>query len=531
MNESGTTVRGTALLTKALDIVELIAESDNRLKFKDIAERTGHSKSTLYRILSALGGRGMIDLDRRDQSYVLGPKFTEMAGSINSSSDLIAVSAASLKGLAEQHGENINLAILIGTAQLTISRWHGRLAEPFPSPLGERKPLHSTGLGKALLASLDDEELARLLPQLRMTPYTDKTHTSTETLIADLEMVRARGFAIDDNEIIDGVTCIAAPIMSEAGKPLAAVSITGPTHRMPPARQFELASVLRRTTDHISQLLVPRQHVVTSISNTITDRGHSEIIDLRAFSSVVVPGSVTQSGFAWFDGPSGSLLHREGPIQEVLLRLDQIDAAYAVTPELITVLSGSQLHVVRSAKDIEVQDAPEVLHGALAFRRLAEDDFVFLRSGGLWRCGPQIDAELQAVFPGLSDAAGFDLSPDGSQIVAISASDGTLVTFPLNAPEAAQSFTLPTGGPPSGVAFDLDGGVWIARALSWALVYVDVSSGASVEIPVPVPTVRGLTAGATPRTVIAGSERLSLSQSLLDVAPASGGVLTVSLRA
>ena len=109
MNEPTVPVRGTALLTKALDIVELISDSDNRLKFKDIAERTGHSKSTLYRILSALSARGMIDIDQRDQSYVLGPKFTEMAGSINSSPDLSAVSSGPVKGPAQQYGERLKL--------------------------------------------------------------------------------------------------------------------------------------------------------------------------------------------------------------------------------------------------------------------------------------------------------------------------------------------------------------------------------------------------------------------------------------
>lgn len=258
MNEPTAPVRGTALLTKALDIVELISDSDNRLKFKDIAERTGHSKSTLYRILSALSARGMIDIDQRDQSYVLGPKFTEMAGSINSSSDLIAVSAGPLKALADQHGESVNLSILLGTAQVTISRWQGRLAQPFHAPLGERKPLYATGLGKCLLAFLPEQEREALMPRIRLAAYTDKTITDLDRLRSDGEITRARGFAVDDNEIIDGIVCVSTPILSADGTPLAAVSITGPAHRMTENRRLELASVLRMTTQRIGQLLVPK---------------------------------------------------------------------------------------------------------------------------------------------------------------------------------------------------------------------------------------------------------------------------------
>lgn len=514
MTDASPAVRGTALLSKSLDIVEMIADSENRLKFKDIAERTGHSKSTLYRILAALSARGMIDLDRRDQSYVLGPKFTEMAGSMNSSSELISVSAAPLRALAEQQGENVNLAILVGTAQLTISRWQGRLAQPFASPLGERKPLHATSLGKALLAFLPDDQLTPLLPRIKLAQFTARTHTTLTTLREDLGTIRARGFAIDDNEIIDGVTCVAVPILAEDGMPLASVSITAPSHRMPLTRQLELAAVLRRTAAQIAQMLTPRLAEVAGLR--MIDGPQTRILDIRAFAPRILPGSVDADSLCWFDGPSGQVARYTRGQVETLAAVDRIDAA-CMAGDAIHLLCGDRLITLGTERT--ETEAPDALIGARWLSR-DRDGWLVLKDGTLSR----VTDETVPLLDGLLDGCGFDRAPDG-RILCLRASDGAALT--LSPDGTVETTPLPHRSPPTGAAFDGKGGFWIAHDLAWTICHVD-ASGQVTEVPVALPTLRGL-ALAPDGALWAGSDRLTLSQSLIDVAPASGGVLRATL--
>lgn len=516
-------VPGTALLTKSLDIVELISDSDNRLKFKDIAERTGHSKSTLYRILSALTARGMIDIDRRDQSYVLGPKFTRMAGSINSSSDLIAVSSGPLKAIADQHGENINLAILSGTAHITISRWQGRLAQPFSSPLGERKPLHATGLGKALIAFLPEADRQRLLGELRFKHYTDKTLTSTDALSADLELCRARGFAVDDNEIIDGITCVAVPVFDPDGQVVASISITAPSHRMMPERRLELASALQAATRHITaQLLTPRGKVATRVA---TAQALVNIVDARAFSSRALGWSDALGGMVWYDGPAGNLTVRVNGEQRPLAQFARIAAACFLPVGDIAIAADDALWRLDAASGEMLSWLEQDMPGCSAMAALPDGKLLLLSEGAL-SCLDPATLAVESLAQGLLDEAGLDLA--GAVVHAVAAGGRQVVALDL-ATRRLRHVDLPVEGQISGVVADGQGGFWLAHRLNWSLSHV-AAQGRVTHVPTPVPVAQGLVRGRNPAEIYAGSDRISLSQSMLEVAPMAGGLLHVELR-
>lgn len=512
-------VRGTALLTKALDIVELISDSDNRLKFKDISERTGHSKSTLYRILSALTARGMIDLDRRDQSYVLGPKFTRMAGSINSSSDLIAVSAGPLKAIADLHGENVNLAILSGTAHITISRWQGRLAQPFDSPLGERKPLHATSLGKALTAFIPAPERQRLLSQLRLKAYTARTLTETAALDADLELTRTRGFAVDDNEIIEGVTCVAVPVFDPSGGILAAISITAPSHRMAEARRLELASALQAATRHITaQLAPPRKPAAETV---VTGRARVGVADIRGFSPRACGWSDALGGLVWHDGPAGSLMLQSGTDQRALAQFGRLDAACIMAGGDLAIAADDRLWRLDAATG-EVVPWLEAMPPVSALAALP-DGFLLLGQGRLARFDP-VSGDTATLAEGLLDAPGCDF--DGTAIHAVAENGMQVLALDLDG--GSRALDLPVQGQLSGVLSDGQGGFWLAHRLNWSLCHVD-AAGRVCHVPTPVPGAQGLARGRHPQELHAGSERMSLSQSILEVAPMAGALLHVEL--
>lgn len=523
MNDASTTVRGTALLTKALDIVEMISDSDNRMQFKDIAERTGHSKSTLYRILSALTARGMIDIDRRDQSYVLGPKFTRLAGSINSSSDLIAVAAGSLKAIADLHGENINLAILSGTAHVTISRWQGRLTQGFSSPLGERKPLHATGLGKSLIAFLPEPERQRLLGQIRMQAYTPHTITDAATLTRDLELCRARGFALDDNEIIDGVTCVAVPVMDPDGAVIAAVSITAPSHRMGERRRLELAAALQAATRQITaQLTLPRRSATETVAST---RARVAVTDLRGFSPRMAGWSEAFGGLVWFDGPAGMLMLQHGAEQRVLAQFGQIRAVAVRADGGLTALADGGLWSIAPEATKPEPLAPSSAIDAADLAALPDGDLLVLQAGTLRRLSADL-REKWALATGLADECGLDLlgkqvhvaTADGRQVLSIDL-QGEVVSTRALPPEVAAG---------SGLVADGRGGFWLAGRLNWELCHID-HAGLVTRLPLPVPGAQGLARGQGAGEVYAGSDRISLSQSTLEIAPMAGALVHAAL--
>ncbi|MCP1199585.1 IclR family transcriptional regulator C-terminal domain-containing protein [Notoacmeibacter sp. MSK16QG-6] len=532
MNEINTPVRGTALLTKALDIVELISDTDNRLKFKDIAERTGHSKSTLYRILSALSARGMIDIDQRDQSYVLGPKFTEMAGSINSSSDLIAVSAAPLKGLADQHGENVNLSILLGTAQVTISRWQGRLSQPFHSPIGERKPLYATGLGKCLLAFLPEQEREALMSRMRLTAYTPYTITDLESLRADIEMTRARGFAIDDNEIIEGVVCVSTPILSAENRPLASVSITVPAHRMNEERRLELASVLQMTSRHIGQLLLPQNNGQATYPSPPAG-GRLEVIDTRAFSSKALGYSSVWGGLVWQDGPGGSIhLERDGESAR-LVETSQIDASTLMpSGHILFVSDGALMRLEPSGNAAYEERTGADFSDVNDIAALSEEQLLVLREGNL----VSIDRSSwnsTELMSGLCGRAGISISDDGDAVLAARMQDNCLVRLALSKNGTALTeiteISRSGNGRISGLSFDRSGKIWVAYHQSWSLCMYDADGEKAQHVPVPMPNLQGLAPGERVNSVVAGSDRYTMSQSLIQAAPSSGGLVKITL--
>ncbi|WP_417447392.1 IclR family transcriptional regulator [Kangiella sp.] len=248
--------RGTQLLDKALNIIDVIANSTNRPKVKDLVEITGYPKPTLYRILSTLCTRGMLQVDGRDQAYQLGPRFNELSQSFSRYPILKAASDNLLRELSDFARETVSLGVLDGHQVRIIMRHgpylnEGNLAE---SSLGLR-PLHCTALGKVLLAYSDIRHQSELLDSIELKAVTDSSITESEELKRQLPAIKRQGYAIERNEIIEGVTCVAAPILDKNHKLIAAISISAPTFRTQAQRLQSLIDFLVTNSIQISNQL------------------------------------------------------------------------------------------------------------------------------------------------------------------------------------------------------------------------------------------------------------------------------------
>jgi DNA-binding IclR family transcriptional regulator len=220
-------------LAKGLFVLETMVEAARPLSLAGLVERTGLPKTTVHRIVSVLVERGWAKLN--GHGYGLGYLALRAAAACEASLDIRLECEPFLVRLRNDFDETVHLATLDHDLRIVyIEKLVPRTQAIglMRSRVGSTAPAYCTGVGKAMLACLPETELAAYLGHVDFHAYTSRTITSVEQLRADLEQVRARGYAICDEEHEKDVSCIAAAIRGRRGEPLAAISLSGPTHRM-----------------------------------------------------------------------------------------------------------------------------------------------------------------------------------------------------------------------------------------------------------------------------------------------------------
>lgn len=207
--------------------MEVIGDRGGTASLADISSALGLPKATIHRIAATLTDRGYIrQLD--DRRYALGPGLIRIG---ERASRLLGTWALpELTALVDELGETANLASLDGSMVTYIAQVPSRYSMRTFTEVGRRVHPHSSGVGKALLAALPDERIRGVLADSGMPRYTDTTITDVESFMAEITMVRQRGFAVDEGEYETGSRCfaVAAPSTSIA----VALSVSGPAHRV-----------------------------------------------------------------------------------------------------------------------------------------------------------------------------------------------------------------------------------------------------------------------------------------------------------
>jgi IclR family transcriptional regulator, KDG regulon repressor len=239
-------------LGRGLDILDYLTEADHPLGLTEIARMIDLDKSTVYRLLSTLAVRGFVLQDPDTKHYRPGMKILALSRKIINDIELRSVAKPLLKRLQQITGESVELAILADGHVIYIDGEESTATLNVNSEIGKEIPIHSTALGKALIAHLSPEEVAVLFEQKLLTRYTPRTITSLRELVLHLEGVLERGYATDDEEFNPGVHCLAAPIKDHRGKVVAAVGISGPAIRVTLDRMPELGSKVLEIAQQIS---------------------------------------------------------------------------------------------------------------------------------------------------------------------------------------------------------------------------------------------------------------------------------------
>lgn len=224
--------KGTGALDKGLKLLARVCDATHPPRFTDLLRETKLPKATLHRLLGALVEHRLLAVDPVDQTYRLGLRTLEMAQRAWEDQDVRSAAAEDILWLGDQTGETVHLAVLDDTEVVYIDKVESRQRIRMFSAIGKRGPLHCTGVGKAMLAYLDDAQRAALVERLPLKRFTPHTHAAKSSLTRNLAEIRKLGYSRDLEEHEIGIRCAAAPIFDYRGKVVASVSVTGPSFRL-----------------------------------------------------------------------------------------------------------------------------------------------------------------------------------------------------------------------------------------------------------------------------------------------------------
>ena len=242
-------------LHKVLDIIEAIAKSGSA-GIRELSAHTGFPPPTIHRITSTLVERRYFKRDPITKRLSLSIQFLELGTKVQQQFNLTAVARPHLEELMEETKESVNLAVQDGdhVAYLDHVRSDYSMLQLFTRP-GARVPLYCTGVGKLFMSRWTLSQVEKYLTRTTLTLHTPHTIVDRLKLLDELERIRGQGYSVDNEEMEEGVRCVAALVVDHAGKPAAAISISGAATRIAPRKIKSFAKSLKACSQTISKEL------------------------------------------------------------------------------------------------------------------------------------------------------------------------------------------------------------------------------------------------------------------------------------
>ena len=217
---------------KSVEAMFTIVEALKELDGAGVTELSDHlelPKSTIHNYLATLEQEEYVA--KEGTTYRVGLRFLDLGAYARDQVELFEVAKPELEQLASETGELTNLLVEEHGKGSYLYRTRGEMAVQVKGHVGTRAPLHGTGLGKAILAYLPEERVESIVDYHGLPASTPDTITEVDELFAELDRIRDRGFAFDDEERLRGLRCVAAPVLAN-GDVIGAISVSGPTNRL-----------------------------------------------------------------------------------------------------------------------------------------------------------------------------------------------------------------------------------------------------------------------------------------------------------
>jgi len=241
------------VLDRAINILEFIGrQSSGEAALPELSAAMKLHKTTTHRIAHVLESRGLLRRGVDSNRYRLGLHLYDLGCQALDHVNIRDEARPLMTRIAYEVGETVHLALLDRAEVLYIERVEAQRSLTMGSKLGARNPVYCTALGKAILSCSPEGEVDRILAGLRMEARTRNTITNVLAFKRELDRIRERGYAIDEEEIEEGIRCIAAPVLNASERALAAMSVSGPSSRITPDRYQLIGKTMIKAAQELS---------------------------------------------------------------------------------------------------------------------------------------------------------------------------------------------------------------------------------------------------------------------------------------
>lgn len=241
-------------LDKALAVLEAVTDQRQAVGLPDLAARLNLPRQTVHRLLGQLEEAGLVRREPARERYSIGPRQSRLALASLCSKNQGAPIRALLQDLVEDVKETCNIGVLDDLDYVYTERIECKWPLRTHLEAGSRIGAHANSGGKLMLTQLEPEVLKKLLKGRKLKAYTRHTLTRTADLEAELELVRERGYALNREELFDGIVGIAVPVVGEGRRTMAALAMHGPMTRLTIQDCEKLLPKLRRTADKLARV-------------------------------------------------------------------------------------------------------------------------------------------------------------------------------------------------------------------------------------------------------------------------------------
>ena len=244
---------------RAAGLLAVVADADEPQSLQTIAERSGLSMTTAFRLLRTLQQQGLVMAQAHDGRYMLGFRVLELAHSLLRQLDVVGIARPFLLEARNRIDETVSLAVRSGEYHVRAAQAEGTQPLRRVMDIGERMPLYAGSVGKVFLAAASDREIEEYLGRTELVPLSEATPTDPRVLWQQIAQVRARGFSESVNERGAGGAGVAAPIHGPDGRVVAALEISGPATRFTPEARETWIELSLATAREISRALGYRE--------------------------------------------------------------------------------------------------------------------------------------------------------------------------------------------------------------------------------------------------------------------------------
>lgn len=241
-------------IERAILIMNCFTDEKPELRLQEICEKLDLNKSTAHGIINTLKHHGLIEQDPETQKYRLGLNLLVLGSKVLNRLDVRTIAAPILKEVCAKTDETVHLGILDGIEVVYIDKYESSQSMRLFTKIGTRYPAYCTGIGKAMLAFMPTKDQMKNIPD-ELNRFTEYTLKDKKEVIEHLKKVKQQGYAIDDEENMEGLRCVGAPIFDYSGKVVAAISVAGPSIRMTKDKIHEIIDILREAAEEISKRL------------------------------------------------------------------------------------------------------------------------------------------------------------------------------------------------------------------------------------------------------------------------------------